>query len=79
MDFVGITLGALIMLGIVAAIATWGSTDDPIVKADDDCAGCTGRDDCKLAAMKESRKIKNNSSEQPLRCNKMGEKEFKKE
>lgn len=76
MDFVGIALGALIMLGIVAAIASWGGTDDPIVKVDDDCAGCTGKDDCKLAALKNSQKNKNNPSEHTIQCNKMGEREF---
>ena len=60
MDFIGIAFGALIMLGIVAAIATWGSTDDPIVKADNDCASCTGKDDCKLAELKDALKNKNN-------------------
>jgi hypothetical protein len=79
MDFIGIAFGALIMLGIVAAIATWGSTDDPIVKADNDCASCTGKDDCKLAELKDALKNKNNPSEHSVRCNKMGEKEFKKE
>lgn len=79
MDFIGIAFGALIMLGIVAAIATWGSTDDPIVKADNDCSSCTGKDDCKLAELKDALKNKNNPSEHSVRCNKMGEKEFKKE
>lgn len=79
MDFIGIAFGALIMLGIVAAIATWGSTDDPIVKADNDCASCTGKDDCKLAELKDALKNKNNPSEHSVRCNKMGGKEFKKE
>ena len=64
------------MLGIVAAIATWGSTDDPIVKADGDCASCTGRDDCKLAGLMDAKKNKNKSSEQPVRCNKIREKEL---
>ena len=63
-----ICLGALIMLGLVAALAsmlTKGGTDEPIVEGHD-CATCSSKvsGDCKIAClMEEKKRKKGNKSE----------------
>ena len=62
MQFAMICLGALIMLGLVAALAsmmTKGGTDEPIVEAHD-CASCSSKvsGDCKIACLMEEKKRK---------------------
>ena len=57
-----ICLGALIMLGLVAALAsmmTKGGTDEPVVEAHD-CASCSSKvsGDCKIACLMEEKKHK---------------------
>jgi len=57
-----ICLGALIMLGLVAALAsmmTKGGTDEPVVEAHD-CASCSSKvsGDCKIACLMEEKKRK---------------------
>lgn len=57
-----ICLGALIMLGLVAALAsmlTKGGTDEPIVEGHD-CATCSSKvsGDCKIACLMEEKKRK---------------------
>ena len=62
MQFAMICLGALIMLGLVAALAsmlTKGGTDEPIVDGHD-CATCSSKvsGDCKIACLMEEKKRK---------------------
>ena len=57
-----ICFGALIMLGLVAALASMlskGGTDEPIVAAHD-CASCSSKvsGDCKIACLMEEKKLK---------------------
>ncbi len=57
-----ICFGALIMLGLVAALASMlskGGTDEPIVEAHD-CASCSSKvsGDCKIACLMEEKKRK---------------------
>lgn len=51
MSFLLIVIVSLIALGVVAAIFSIGSTDEPIVKNEDGCASCSSRDNCKLAEL----------------------------
>ena len=56
-----ICFGALIMLGLVAALASMlskGGTDEPIVEAHD-CASCSSKvsGDCKIACLMEEKKL----------------------
>ena len=53
MQFLLIVVISLVVLGIIAAIASIGSTDDPIVQKEGDCASCTSKTDCKLKDLKE--------------------------
>lgn len=53
MQFLLIVVISLVVLGIIAAIASIGSTDDPIVQKEGDCASCSSRSECKLAELKE--------------------------
>ena len=53
MQFLLIVVISLVVLGIIAAIASIGSTDDPIVQKEGDCASCTSKTECKLADLKE--------------------------
>jgi hypothetical protein len=62
MQFAMICFGALIMLGLVAALASMlskGGTDEPIVEAHD-CASCSSKvsGDCKIACLMEEKKLK---------------------
>ena len=56
MQFLLIVVISLVVLGIIAAIASIGSTDDPIVQKEGDCASCTSQADCKLKELKERRR-----------------------
>ena len=69
MTFVWITLGSLAVLGVIAALASWGDTDAPVVSAEGDCSSCSGRDDCKLAGLMNE-KNQNNVKECRPECNK---------
>ena len=53
MQFLLIVVISLVVLGIIAAIASIGSTDEPIVTKEGDCASCSSRSECKLAELKE--------------------------
>ena len=53
MQFLLIVVISLVVLGIIAAIASIGSTDEPIVQKEGDCASCTSSTDCKLKELKE--------------------------
>ena len=62
MKFALICIGALVALGIVAALAsmlTKGGTDEPVVEAHD-CASCSSKasGDCKIACLMEEKKRK---------------------
>ena len=57
MQFLLIVVISLVVLGIIAAIASYGSTDDPIVQKEGDCASCSNTD-CKLKDLKEEIKEK---------------------
>lgn len=60
MDFIIIGIVALAVLAIVAAICShFDKGDDTIVEAEG-CAGCTGKEDCKLACIIEEKKKKTN-------------------
>ncbi len=57
MQFLLIVIISLIVLGVIAAIFSAGSDDEPIVHKEDGCASCSSRDECKLADVaKKSRK-----------------------
>lgn len=58
MTFALIIIGSIIALGVVAALLSWGDKDEPIVKAENDCASCTSRSECKLADLATSIKEK---------------------
>ena len=53
MSFLLIVIISLVALGAVAAVFSIGSTDDPIVTKEGDCASCTSRSECKLVELKE--------------------------
>ena len=62
MQFALICIGALVALGIVAALAsmlTKGGTDEPVVEAHD-CASCSSKVSgaCKIACLMEEKKRK---------------------
>lgn len=62
MQFALICIGALVALGVVAALAsmlTKGGTDEPVVEAHD-CASCSSKvsGDCKIACLMEEKKRK---------------------
>ena len=62
MKFVFICIGSLVVLGIVAAVAsmlTKGGTDEPVVEGHD-CAACSSKSsgDCKIACLLEEKKRK---------------------
>ena len=62
MQFALICIGALVALGIVAALAsmlTKGGTDEPVVEAHD-CVSCSSKvsGDCKIACLMEEKKRK---------------------
>ena len=52
MSFVLIIIGSIIVLGVIAALLSWGDKEEPIVKGESDCASCTSQDDCKLKELK---------------------------
>ncbi len=57
MQFLIIVIISLVALGVIAALFSAGSDDEPIVHKEDGCASCSSRDDCKLAdVVKKSRK-----------------------
>jgi hypothetical protein len=51
MQFIIISITALVLLGVVAALTSLGTKDETIVKAEGDCSSCTGRDECKIACL----------------------------
>ena len=53
MQFLLIVVISLVVLGIIAAIASRGSTDEPIVQKEGDCGSCSSRAECKLADLKD--------------------------
>ena len=53
MQFLLIVVISLVVLGAIAALFSIGSTDEPIVQREGDCASCTSKTDCKLAELKE--------------------------
>ena len=62
MQFALICIGSIVVLGIIAALAsmlTKGGTDEPIVEAHD-CASCSSKaaGDCKIACLMEEKKRK---------------------
>ena len=62
MEFALICIGSLIVLGIIAAVAsmlTKGGTDTPVVEGHD-CATCSSKDsgECKIACLLEEKKHK---------------------
>jgi len=64
MSFAIICIGAIIGLGIIAALSSIGSKDEPIVQAND-CSTCTSKTDgsCKIAClMEEKKRQKDNNS-----------------
>ena len=53
MQFLLIVVISLVVLGAIAALSSIGSTDEPVVQKEGDCASCTSKTDCKLAELKE--------------------------
>ncbi|MBQ7419385.1 MAG: tetratricopeptide repeat protein [Prevotella sp.] len=56
MEFALIIIGSIIILGIIAALCSWGDNDEPVVKDDGNCTSCSSRTDCKLADLVEKGK-----------------------
>ena len=58
MNFILIAILSIAALGIIAAVCSIGSTDEPVVKGEGDCASCASHDDgsCKIACMMEEAK-----------------------
>ena len=56
MSFLLIVVVSLVALGAVAALFSMGGSDEPVVKAEDGCASCGSRADCKLADLVEKGK-----------------------
>jgi hypothetical protein len=79
LSFLLIVIISLIVLGVVAAIFSGGDNEPVQPEEEGNCTSCSSRNECKLAELKDALKNKNNPSEHSVRCNKMGEKEFKKE
>lgn len=57
MSFTLICIGSIVVLGIIAALASLGGKDEPIVQGHD-CATCSSHDDgsCKIACLLEEKK-----------------------
>ncbi len=53
MEFILIVIISLVILGVIAAIFSIGSKDEPIIQKEGDCGSCTSRAECKLAELKE--------------------------
>lgn len=62
MDFALVSIGALLALGVVAAIASrlQGGSDDDIQVGAHDCSSCAQADDgsCKLHCLLEEKKLR---------------------
>lgn len=56
MLFALIIIGSIVVLGLIAALFSWGDKDEPIVQKEGDCASCTSRSDCKLVEVMERRR-----------------------
>jgi hypothetical protein len=56
-DFFLIAIGSIVVLGVIAVLASWGSKDEPIVEGHD-CSSCSSHDDgsCKIACLLEEKK-----------------------
>ena len=63
MQFLLIVVISLAVLGAIAAIASIGSTDEPIVSKEGECSSCSSRVDCKLADLKEEVRKKKEEQE----------------
>ena len=50
MLFALIIIGSIVVLGLIAALFSWGDKDEPIVQKEGDCASCTSRSDCIVIA-----------------------------
>lgn len=57
MSFALIAVGSIVVLGLVAALASFGDKDEPIVQGKD-CATCSSLTDgsCKIACLMEEKK-----------------------
>ncbi len=57
MSFALICIASILVLGLLVAIGSFGSADEPIVEAHD-CSTCTSKDDgsCKIACLMEEKK-----------------------
>ena len=64
MAFVLIIIGSIIVLGIIAALLSWGDKDEPVVKEGGNCSSCASRDDgsCKIACLLEDKAKRSTSS-----------------
>lgn len=56
MSFALIVIGSLVALGMIAALLSRGSGDEPIVQKEGDCGSCGSRAECKLADLVEKGK-----------------------
>ena len=64
MEFALICIGALVILGVIAALASLGKDDD-CIQVNDQCASCTSKSDCKLAEI-AAKKRSNLKSKAPV-------------
>lgn len=58
MSFALIVIGSIVLLGVVAALFSWGDKDEPVVQKEGDCSSCTSRADCKLADLADQTRKK---------------------
>ncbi len=64
MSFALICIAAIAALGLLVALTSLGSEDEPIVEAHD-CSSCTSKDDgsCKIACLMEEKRHRDAQSE----------------
>jgi hypothetical protein len=59
MSFALICISSIVVLGIIAAVASWGDKDETVVQASD-CSSCSSMTDgsCKIACLMEEKRKK---------------------
>lgn len=65
MSFALIAVGAIVVLGVVAALTSIGSKEEPIVE-DKDCSTCSSMKDgsCKIACLMEEKKLRESNKKE---------------
>ena len=65
MSFALIAVGAIVVLGVVAALTSIGSKEEPIVEGKD-CSTCSSMKDgsCKIACLMEEKKLRESNKKE---------------